>query len=122
MRNLGLLLKRLLALSVLIVCFSSSAATSAAARELDPESRLVIAPGFDTVKIQCTVCHSSQLIIQNRADRNGWLQMIRWMQRSQGLWPLGPNEAVILDYLEANYAPMASGRRAPLPASQMPAS
>ena len=119
MRFLLVSAQRVLAVSVLIAGFSS--ATSANARELDPESRLVIAPGFQTVKTQCTVCHSSKLIIQNRADRNGWLQMIRWMQRSQGLWPLGPNEAVILDYLEANYAPTSSGRRAPLPASQMPA-
>jgi hypothetical protein len=111
--------KRVVTLGVLIAHFF--AATHTSARELDPESRLVIAPGFQTVKTQCTVCHSSKLIIQNRADRNGWLQMIRWMQRSQGLWPLGPNEAVILDYLEANYAPTSSGRRAPLPASQMPA-
>ena len=96
-------------------------AAGVSARDLDPESRLVIAPGYDTVKTQCTVCHSAKLIIQNRADRNGWLQMIRWMQRSQGLWPLGPSEGVILDYLETNYAPTASGRRPPLPNHQMPA-
>lgn len=119
MKLLRASVKHVLVLSVLTA--HVAAVTPASARELDPESRLVIAPGFETVKTQCTVCHSSKLIIQNRADRNGWLQMIRWMQRSQGLWPLGPNEAVILDYLEANYAPTSSGRRPPLRADQMPA-
>jgi len=40
--------------------------------------------------------------------------MIRWMQAKQGLWDLGPNEPVILDYLAANYAPEEIGRRANL--------
>ncbi len=82
--------------------------------ETDPESGLVIAPGFEQVKAQCTACHSGRLVAQNRADREGWLQMIRWMQETQNLWPLGPAEPVILDYLATHYAPLPRGRRAPL--------
>jgi hypothetical protein len=86
----------------------------AAAREVDPDTGLVIAPGYEQVRAQCTICHSARLVTQNRANRAGWLQMIRWMQESQGLWPLGDAEPLILDYLEQNYGPRAQGRRAPL--------
>ncbi|MCO6476840.1 MAG: hypothetical protein J5I94_09490 [Phaeodactylibacter sp.] len=75
---------------------------------------LRVAEGFDVVRANCTGCHSGKLIAQNRATRDGWQEMIRWMQRTQGLWQLGENEAVILDYLAANYAPQEIGRRANL--------
>ncbi len=75
---------------------------------------LRVAEGFDLVRANCTGCHSGKLIAQNRATRDGWQEMIRWMQRTQGLWQLGENEAAILDYLAANYAPQEAGRRANL--------
>ena len=40
--------------------------------------------------------------------------MIEWMQATQGLWDLGENEPIILDYLATNYAPEEVGRRANL--------
>src|SRR5210317_1045413 len=83
----------------------------AGATQLDTKTGLVLAPGFEVVRTQCTVCHSARLITQNRGDRDAWLAMIRWMQETQGLWPLGEQEAVILDYLSSNYGPRASGRR-----------
>jgi hypothetical protein len=99
-----------------LVPFMSALANS----ETDPATGLVIAPGFDLVKVQCTVCHSAALITQSRASREGWLAMIRWMQESQGLWPLGANEAPILDYLATHYPPSSSGRRRPLAAALLP--
>ena len=84
------------------------------AAENDVKTGLLLAPGFEVVSTQCTVCHSARLISQNRADREGWLEMIRWMQKTQGLWPLGDNEDLVLDYLAANYGPAAKGRRARL--------
>lgn len=59
----------------------------------------------------CTSCHSSKLIIQNRATREGWKQMIEWMKETQGLTDLGKNEPKILDYLTKHYAPKEIGRR-----------
>jgi hypothetical protein len=38
--------------------------------------------------------------------------MIRWMQATQGLWDLGKNEPIVLDYLAKYYAPEDVGRRA----------
>ncbi len=83
--------------------------------ETDPETGLVTDEGFELVRTTCTACHSSDLILQNRYTREGWHDIIVWMQETQGLWDLGENEALILDYLEANYAPKESrGRRRPL--------
>lgn len=84
-------------------------------KQTDPETGFVIAPGFEEVKKTCTVCHSSMLVTQNKANRDGWLEMIRWMQEKQGLWELEPAlENTILDYLAANYGPTAASRRPPL--------
>ncbi len=95
-------------------------AATASANEVDSATGLVLAPGFELVSTQCIVCHSSRLIIQNRADRKGWISMIRWMQETQGLWPLGTQEDSIIDYLATYYAPRPSGRRPPLPDNLLP--
>lgn len=78
------------------------------------QTGLVYAKGFDLVRGTCTACHSAKLVTQNRATRDGWKQMIRWMQATQGLWELGKNEPIILDYLAKHYAPEETGRRANL--------
>ncbi|MEL6720157.1 MAG: hypothetical protein AAFP82_15710 [Bacteroidota bacterium] len=75
---------------------------------------LVYAEGFEVVSTTCTACHSAKLVTQNRASRAGWEQMIDWMQATQGLWDLGENEPIILDYLATHYAPEEVGRRANL--------
>ncbi len=75
---------------------------------------MVYAEGFDVVRATCTACHSAQLVTQNRASREGWVNMIDWMQETQGLWELGEQEPIILDYLATYYAPEEVGRRANL--------
>lgn len=81
----------------------------------DVETGLIAGNGLELVKANCTACHSSALILQNRFNREGWHSKIVWMQETQGLWDLGGNEAIILDYLAENYAPEEShGRRIPL--------
>ena len=91
-----------------------------AAADTDSKTGLALGPGFEVVSVQCTVCHSARLITQNRTDREGWLEMIRWMQETQGLWPLGAQEEAVLDYLAANYGARPAGRRAPLPPALLP--
>lgn len=78
---------------------------------VDAETGFVLDTGWELVKANCTGCHSAQLVTQNRATREGWEGMIRWMQRTQKLWDLGENEEAILDYLSKNYAPGKKGRR-----------
>jgi len=102
-------------LRVALGCLLLGVFITPATAALDPASGLVVDTGFEQVRAQCAACHSLKLVQQNRADRDGWLQMIRWMQETQGLWPLGDNEPLIVDYLAKHYGPVGSGRRKPLP-------
>ncbi len=68
----------------------------------------------ELVIASCTGCHSSKLIIQNRATKDGWKGMIKWMQETQNLQDLGENEEKIVHYLATYYAPEEQGRRKPL--------
>ena len=90
--------------------------------EIDPETGFVLAAGFELVEANCTACHSSRLTLQMRANRDGWLELIRWMQRTQNLWQFPPaTEAEIVDYLATHYAPTAARfRRRPLDPSLLP--
>ncbi|AOW79136.1 hypothetical protein A3Q34_14230 [Colwellia sp. PAMC 20917] len=87
---------------------------------LDKDSGFVIDTGYELVKAHCTGCHSAALVIQNRMSRDTWLETIRWMQKTGGLWPLGDSEKPILDYLAKHYSPSETGRRKNLPAYLMP--
>jgi hypothetical protein len=91
------------------------------ARSLDPVSGFAIGTHYELVRNHCTACHSAKLVTQNRMSREGWLSTIRWMQKTQGLWPLAEQESKILDYLEKYYSPVATGRRPPIPSHLMPA-
>ncbi len=86
----------------------------------DQKTGFVIDTGVEIVKANCTGCHSAALVIQNRMTRDTWLETIRWMQKTQGLWPLTTNETIILDYLEKHYSPSDTGRRKNLPVHLMP--
>lgn len=89
--------------------------------ETDPDSGLIVAPGWEVVKTNCTVCHSAKFITWQRGDRDTWHSMIRWMQQTQGLWQFTPEvEKKILDYLATNYPPDEPSRRKNLPPSAMP--
>ena len=95
---------------------SSSAAiavdtSTVAGDSIDQFSGLVVDDELPLVLGNCTGCHSGKLIAQNRATREGWKNMIVWMQQTQNLWDLGPNEDKILDYLARHYAPEKKGRR-----------
>jgi hypothetical protein len=99
---------------VRVLLLSCLLASPLAIAAVEPGPGLTEGQGRETVVRHCTVCHSARLIAQSRGDRDGWRAMIRWMQETQGLWPLGGDEAIILDYLEASYPPLRSGRRKPL--------
>ncbi len=96
-------------------------AAPALAADIDEASGLIKADGWQQVRIHCGGCHSHKLVTSQRADRDTWLAMIRWMQATQNLWQFEPaTEQQILDYLATNYAPQAIERRAPLPAELLP--
>lgn len=90
--------------------------------ETDAATGLIKNPGWQQVRAQCGGCHSHALVTRQRADRQTWLDIIRWMQETQNLWLFDPDtEAQILDYLAENYPPQPNRRRAPIPPSLMPA-
>ncbi len=94
---------------------------SAARADTDGKTGLEIAPGWQLVRAHCGGCHSHALVTSQRADRETWLAIIRWMQATQNLWQFEPAvEDEILDYLANNYAPRPAYRRAPLPERLMP--
>lgn len=91
------------------------------ANEIDKQSGLIVAKGIESVKTNCTVCHSAKFIILQRGDRDTWKSMIRWMQKTQGLWEFTPEiEDEILTYLETNYPPGEASRRPNLKAKDLP--
>ena len=91
------------------------------ATELDATTGLIKNPGWEQVSAHCGGCHSHALVTGQRADRNTWLDIIRWMQATQNLWQFQPEvETQILDYLAASYPPQPNRRRAPIPPSLMP--
>ena len=117
MRNCELRITLFLA-AVVLGC-SGPETTQVAERQetaikIDSVSGLVIDENFELVRAQCTACHSARLVTQNSASREGWEQMIRWMQKDQGLWDLGQHETPILDYLSKHYGIKQQGRRKPL--------
>ncbi len=102
----------------LVVCLMLLSVTAMAIgrKKIDARSGLIIDRNFETVRQNCTACHSAKLITQTGATREGWEKTIRWMQRTQNLWQFpAKTEKAILDYLARNYGPpRAAGRRAPL--------
>jgi hypothetical protein len=82
---------------------------------------LQIAPGWELVRAHCGGCHSHRIVTSQRADRQTWLDIIRWMQATQNLWQFDDaTETAILDYLASNYPPQQNRRRAPIAPSLMP--
>jgi hypothetical protein len=93
----------------------------AAAQDVDVATGLRIAPGWELVRAHCGGCHSHKIVTSQSADRQTWLDIIRWMQATQNLWQFDAHtETAILDYLASSYPPRANRRRAPIPPSLMP--
>lgn len=97
------------------------ASVARANEPVDDATGLRVAPGWELVRAHCGGCHSHKLVTNQRADRQTWLDIIRWMQATQNLWQFdAATENSILDYLAANYPPQPDRRRAPIPPTLMP--
>lgn len=65
---------------------------------------LVDAPGVEKTHAYCTPCHSEMIIVQQGKTRKRWEDAFEWMIEEQGMAKIPePDNATILDYLEANY-------------------
>ncbi|MEM6513011.1 MAG: hypothetical protein AAF660_08370 [Pseudomonadota bacterium] len=84
---------------------------------------LAVGEGDVYVRAHCGGCHSLELVTSQRGDRAFWLKTIRWMQKTQNLWAIPPEqEALILDYLATHYNEEERGRRPSLDADLLPTS
>lgn len=91
-----------------------------AGENIDPATGMKIGEGWETVRDNCTVCHSAKMYTMTTGTRQDWITAIRWMQDTQGLWQFDPEtEKVILDYLSKEYAPKNTSRRRPLLTSDL---
>ena len=105
------------------VLIAAVASALVLAAETDPDTGLAKESGWEDVRAHCGTCHSFSVVTNQRATRAGWLDMIRWMQRTQNLWAIPEDsETRILDYLAANYGPQEAPerRRPPIPRELMP--
>ena len=95
----------------------------ALAAETDTDTGLVTATGWEDVRAHCGGCHAYSVVTNQRANRDAWRDMIRWMQRTQNLWQIPQEtETRILDYLAENYGPdeAVRQRRSPIAEELMP--
>ena len=61
---------------------------------------LPAAKGIRLVLDNCTVCHSTDIILQNHMNRKNWKKTITLMQQERGMAKLNKqDQKIILDYL-----------------------
>ncbi|MFD1880966.1 cytochrome C-552 [Paracoccus pacificus] len=61
------------------------------------------APGAEETFYQCTACHSTEIIKQQRLTDGRWDELWKWMVDKQGMVEPDPEtKVVILNYLKAN--------------------
>ena len=114
-------MRRILPLILTLALAAGGAAARADEPELDAFSGLKMAGDWQLVRANCIACHSPKLITQQRGTREQWLNMIRWMQAKQNLWPFEPEvEQRIIGYLAEYYPPEEDRRRAAIPPDLMP--
>lgn len=59
---------------------------------------------YELVAGYCSACHSLQIVMQQRASRERWRSMLKWMVEEQNMPPLDPQEyEQILDYLTEHF-------------------
>jgi len=124
MNPIAALFLKLRWLCVLVVATALSLGASAeeSPNSIDPATGLIVAEHWELVRAHCGVCHSYRLVTANRGDRRYWLDTLRWMQRTQNLWPIpAEQEAKLLTYLAENYNETQWGRRPPLSPALLPA-
>jgi hypothetical protein len=58
----------------------------------------------ELVAAYCAGCHSLSIVMQQRATRAGWKDLLEWMEEKQGMPPLEADEDYVLEYLSKYFA------------------
>ena len=104
-----------------VIIYSADDGKKAREIPLDPATGMKMAGDWELVRNNCIVCHSAQQFLRQKGTLVTWTEIVQWMQKDGGLWPLQPElEKKILTYLAGNYGPSDTYRRAPIPATFMP--
>jgi mono/diheme cytochrome c family protein len=77
-------------------------ATLVAADSLQTSRELPAGQGADTLRARCITCHGTELIVQQRLTREGWLREVEKMTAWGALIAPGEQES-LLDYLAASF-------------------
>lgn len=106
--------------TLLLLC--AVLAPSALGADASEAGALVRAPGWEVAARHCGACHSYRLVTAQRGDARFWTDVIRWMQRTQGLWEIeAGEEAALVSYLADAYGEEEWGRRPALSPQLLPA-
>lgn len=88
---------------------------------LDAVTGMKMTGDWELVRNNCIVCHSAQQFLRQKGTQVTWAEIVQWMQKDGGLWPLAPAlEKKIITYLASNYGPGDAHRRSPIPATLLP--
>lgn len=81
--------------------------------EIDTASGLIVDQdqAWQHVRDHCTSCHSSQTLTQQKLSKKKWLDVIRRMQKDEGLWDLGDSEDKVVTYLAKYYGEDSKSER-----------
>jgi len=70
----------------------------------NPMSQLKAGPGMETIRRDCSICHSTDYIVIQRTDAQHWAAEVKKMMAVYGA-PISASDAkIISDYLATNYA------------------
>lgn len=83
-------------------------AASTTASVFDPHDEyggLPRSAGVDSVAAWCSACHTLQIVMQQRQNRDGWDYLLNWMVDKQGMAAPPPETRTeILDYLSREFS------------------
>lgn len=52
----------------------------------------------------CTPCHSTMIVMQQRLNRRTWDEVLTWMVEDKGMWVMPPElRKTVLDYLVEHF-------------------
>jgi hypothetical protein len=104
-----------------LLTIASSDEIKQTAIKTDPLTGLKMTNHWEVVRNNCIACHSANQFLKQRGTRQTWVEILRWMQKSQGLTKFTSTvETQILDYLVKNHGPVGRARRALIPPSLLP--
>ncbi|MBI6629559.1 cytochrome C-552 [Pontibaca salina] len=74
--------------------------------KLDPElGNLPVGEGAEDTFYQCTACHSTAIITQQRLSDARWDYMWDWMVEDQGMYdPEDETKEIVLNYLKQHFS------------------